>query len=303
MSKAAGDYIEPLRVTMGEGGVDQFEGQGFERAFEWPNRDGSVACWCERRRGGRGEDEYLYVFAGSAAFHITAGGVVNCFGHENSTPRMLRHLLLNQIVPRYLATRGRLLLHAGAVTLANGRSVAFLGRSGFGKSTLVASFHRHGARLISDDCILLENAGKGVTVVGGLAGFRLFPDSVTAVFEEHAGFTNYTPYTDKQQLFLQGEDGGGPSEGRVLDAMFLMNDPARDPACEVRIEPVSGPEAMMAMIDAAFSLDPSDKALIASNFRNAGQVIGEEMGVFALGYPRRHVLLKDVRAAVSAHVS
>jgi len=212
--------------------------------------------------------------------------------------QMLRHLLLNQIIPRYLATTGRLVLHASAVTLENGKSVAFLGNSGFGKSTLVSSFHRQGARLINDDCILLECGEKGVTAIGGLVGIRLFPDSVTAVFNESAGFTNYTPYTDKQQLILKNQVGEEQSEPCVLDAMFLLNDPRDEPVETVSIEPVSGPEAMMAMIYSAFSLDPSDRKMIVGNFRNVGQAISEKLEFYSLQYPRVHDRLHEVRSAV-----
>ena len=252
-----------------------------------------MICWCERKAG-----EYLLVFPRNATFHITSEGLISCFLHEDSSMQLLRHLLLNQVIPRYLATSGLLVLHAGAVTLANGRTVAFLGNSGFGKSTLVSSFHRHGAQLINDDCILLEQGESGVTAIGGLEGIRLFPDSVNAVFTEAEGFTNYTPYTDKQQLFLKGQGGDSLSVPRVLDAIFLLNDPREAPADSICIEPVSGSEAMMAMIYSAFSLDPSDKKMLASNFRNVGQAIGEHLGLYRLQYPRVHERLAEVRAAV-----
>jgi hypothetical protein len=291
-----------ISVKLGEGDPDQFDAQGFELAFEWRNYDGKVVCWCERRGDEDRGDEYLYVFSRSATFHISSEGLISCFLHEGSTMQMLRHLLLNQILPRYLATTGRLVLHASAVTLENGKSVAFLGNSGFGKSTLVSSFHRNGAQLINDDCILLECSENGVTAIGGLVGIRLFPDSVNAVFDEAAGFTNYTPYTAKQQLFLKSEAGDQVPQPCVLDAMFLLNDPREEPADTVCIEPVSGSEAMMAMLFSAFSLDPSDRKMIVHNFRNVGQAISERLGLYSLQYPRVHERLPEVRAAVIERV-
>ena len=140
-------------------------------------------------------------------------------------------------------------------------------------------------------------------VIGGLVGIRLFPDSVNAVFNEAAGFTNYTPYTDKQQLFLKAETGDKQPEARVLDAMFLLNDPNEEPGDSVCIEPVSGSKAMMAMIHSAFSLDPSDKKVIARNFQNVGQAIGEQLELYSLHYPRVHERLAEVRAVVVERVS
>lgn len=286
-----------LSVRMGKGDPNQFNSRGFERAFEWCDYEERVVCWCDRKG-----DEYLFVFPGNATFHINSDNLIACFLNHACSMQMLRHLLLNQVIPRYLATMGRLVLHASAVKLPNGQSVAFLGNSGFGKSTLVSSFHRNGAQLINDDCILLECGKDGVTAIGGLVGIRLFPDSVNAVFNEAAGFTNYTPYTDKQQLFLKEQVSDTPPEPCVLDAMFLLNDPKKESADTVSIQPVSGGAAMMAMINSAFSLDPSDRKMIVHNFKNVGQAIGDRLSIYSLKYPRVHGRLADVRAAVIAKV-
>ena len=290
-----GDFS--LSVTMGEGDPSRFDSMGFATAFEWRSVDDRVICSCLRKG-----DEYLFEFPFSSTFHITSG-LISCYLHESSSMQMLRHLLLNQVIPRYLATTGLLVLHAGAVTLENGKSVAFLGNSGFGKSTLVSSFHRHGAQLINDDCIMLDCGENGVTAIGGLVGIRLFPDSVNAVFTEAAGFTNYTPYTDKQQLFLKDQVGDGLPEPRKLDAIFLLNDPKEgcddDRGVEISISPVSASTGMLAMIYSAFSLDPSDKKMMASNFRNVGQAVSERLAVLSLSYPRQHDLLPEVRTAVT----
>ncbi len=285
-----------LSVRLGD--PDLFDSSGFEKTFEWLSDSGERVCWCERRA-----DEYLYVFPHHARFHVANDGLISCLLHAESSRQVLRHLLLNQIIPRYLATNGQLVLHASAVTLENGRSVAFLGNSGFGKSTLASSFHRNGAYLIDDDCILLNPCDEGVTAIGSFAGIRLFPDSMHAVFDEASGFSSYTPYTDKQQLLLKGEVGGDQALPRVLDALFLLHDPLGgpgeiEPVDSVHIEPVSGSAAMMAMIDCAFSLDPADQQLIVRNFHTIGQSISERLGLYSLRYPRIHARLPEVRKAV-----
>jgi hypothetical protein len=278
---------------------DEFDASGFEMAFEWLNHDGMAVCWCERRG-----DDYLLVFPHYARFLVTMDGRIRCLLHADSDMQILRHLLLNQVIPRYLATSGQLVLHASAVKLESGFTVAFLGSSGFGKSTLASSFHRHGAKLIDDDTILLKPGKESVTAIGGYPGIRLFPDSVRAVFSEGSGFTHYTPYTDKQQLLLQGDSDSGLIEPRVLDALFLLADPSHeDLGDEVLIEPVSGSIAMMAAIQSAFSLDPSDRRMITRNFENIGQAISDRLPVFSLRYPRDHKRLPEVRQAVSDWVA
>ena len=292
------DEPHSITVKMGYGSPDQFKDLGFEVAFEWKNYNDLVVCWCERKGG-----EFLFVYPEEATFHINSNSNISCFLDEDSTPQMLRHLLLNQIIPRYLGTTGKLVLHAGAVTLANGKSVAFLGNSGFGKSTLISSFHHNGAQLINDDCILLECGQSGVTVIGGLVGIRLFPDSVDAVFSESAGFNHYTPYTDKQQLFLKDQEQAKQQQACVLDGMFILNDPEEEASDDISIQPVLGSEAMITMIYSAFSLDPSDRKMIVGNFKNVGATVAERLGVYKLHYPREHERLADVRAAVIDQVS
>ena len=283
-------------ISVSLGSLDLFDFVGFKKSFEWRGDHENILCWCERRR-----DDYLYVFPGFASYLVSKGGDITCLPHDDCTKQMLRHLLLNQIIPRYLATSGALVLHASAVTLQNGQSIAFLGNSGFGKSTLASSFHRNGAHLISDDCILVDSGEIGVTAIGGIPGIRLFPDSMNAVFNESSGFTTYTPYTDKQQLILRQDADGDDLSARVLDAIFLLNDPVNSPwDGEVQITPVSGSEAMMAMINCAFSLDPSDQQMIARNFRNIGRAISERLKFFSLSYRRDHDLLYAVREEITA---
>ena len=62
-----------LSVTMGKGDLDQFETQGFERAFEWLGYNESVVCWVERKG-----DDYLFVFPGNSTFHISSDRLISC---------------------------------------------------------------------------------------------------------------------------------------------------------------------------------------------------------------------------------
>ena len=160
------------------------------------------------------------------------------------------------------------------------------------------------AGLIEDDCILLDPGENEVTAIGGFPGIRLFPDSLNAVFHETAGFTYYTPWSDKQQLILKNEAGEMLSEPRPLNAIFLLDDPGEIEQGEaVCIEPVTGSAAMMAMIYCAFSLDPADRQMIAHNFHNIGQAISERLEFFSLSYLRDHERLVEVREAVTTCAS
>jgi len=267
--------------------------EGFETRAEWPDSKGEVALRCSRRG-----QEYLLDFPARTAFLVTPGRKIACLEAPGTDRRVTRHLLLNQALPRYLGSGGRMIVHCGAVTLATGRAVGFLGQSGRGKSTLVADFHRHGARLIDDDAILLQVRKDGVWALGGYPGIRLFPDSVNAVFEESSGFTNYTPYSDKQQVILRDEVGGVNPWYR-LDALFVLNGPGEPPAGDsVEIEPLPLPVAVMNLEMGLFSLDPTDRVARERGFGQVCRAASEGVGVYRLAYPRAHERLAEVRWAV-----
>lgn len=99
-------------------------------------------------------------------------------------------------------------------------------------------------------------------------------------------------------MFLKEQADGKAPEPRVLDAMFLLNDPKEQAVDTISIKPVPGSQAMIAMIHSTFALDPSDKRVIVNNFQNVGKAISEQLPVFSLQYPRIHERLPDVRASV-----
>ena len=83
-------------------------------------------------------------------------------------------LVLAQVLPLAAVLRGKDVFHASAVALA-GRAVAFLGRSGAGKTTLASRIVARGAQLVTDDVLAIEVAGATVRVHRGGAVARIDP--------------------------------------------------------------------------------------------------------------------------------
>jgi hypothetical protein len=74
--------------------------------------------------------------------------------------------LLQAIAPKLLTIRGRTVLHASAVALG-GRAIAFSGFSGAGKTSAARAFVDAGARLISEDKLLIDiDESDAVVAVG-----------------------------------------------------------------------------------------------------------------------------------------
>ena len=98
-------------------------------------RDGSGCCQDDGR--------YLLEFDDGQGFSFDPDNrVVSCPPQLDSTTR---HQLLDHVLPRVLEHLGHLMIHAGAVCTPHG-VIIFVGDTGAGKSSLVASFHTAGRR-------------------------------------------------------------------------------------------------------------------------------------------------------------
>jgi hypothetical protein len=91
--------------------------------------------------------------------------------HPACDPAVLSVLAAGTVMAFVLTLRGHTVLHASSVDVG-GNALAFVGPSGRGKSTLAALLCLDGAKLVTDDVLVVE-AGPPVTVVGGATELRL----------------------------------------------------------------------------------------------------------------------------------
>jgi hypothetical protein len=75
---------------------------------------------------------------------------------------------------------GGVVLHASAVSIG-AKVVAFLGPKHVGKSTLAMALVRRGARLVTDDTLVVRLEGAVALAAPGVQRVRLWPDSARAV--------------------------------------------------------------------------------------------------------------------------
>jgi hypothetical protein len=308
-------------ITIRRDALEPQDEAGFTPRHDWRRDGGPIICSSARRGS-----QYRLSFPGRASFHIrpgealdmpsggneSIGDTISCSASPGADEDVMRQLLLSQVIPRYLAHRGALLLHASAVTLPTGKTVAFLGESGQGKSTLASYCGQQGAQLIDDDCLLLHIERDCVSVVGGVPAIRLYPDSLHALGLRAPGLRapQHTPAAmlpgmevlglHKQELSLHG-GSIAHQRPRVLDALLLLDQPGEPPDdTAVRLQPASGQAAMMALLHGAFHLDPSDTATMPRVFSQAAAVLNGSpaLPVYHLYYPRQHDRLPDVLQSV-----
>lgn len=94
---------------------------------------------------------------------VTNGSEIVVEKHPAASWDEVRIFLLGSGFGALLHQRGVLPLHAGAVRV-NGGCVAFVGRSGMGKSTLTAALNRAGYPLVADDVLVLTQGDSGTTL-------------------------------------------------------------------------------------------------------------------------------------------
>ena len=148
-----------------------------------PTADDAWPCPSPREiRKNDGGHGYTIDFGGTARFEVSADGDhVCCRPAAGVSDAVLRHLLLDHVLPRVLCLRGLLVLHASTLRAPDGRAVAFLGASGAGKSTLAASLVAAGWRLLADDALVIEGSEGRPTAVPTYPGLRLWPDSAACL--------------------------------------------------------------------------------------------------------------------------
>jgi hypothetical protein len=260
---------------------------------QWRSAAGEVVLCCAREG-----DTYRLGVPHLATFLIEDGGrTVTCRPHRPLPPGTLEHLLIDQVLPRVLTYRGRLVLHAGCVVTPAG-AIAFLGDSGAGKSTLCAEFARAGNVLLGDDGIAIRGtAVEGFTAVATYPGLRLLPDPLARLFDERAGSAPVAHYTAKRRLDRAHAGVAMTTDPHPLRALYVLSD-----GPEIAVSPLPPREAFMALVRGSFQLHLDDKERSRELFERIG-ALQQAVPTRCLTYPREFSRLGDVREAVLADVA
>lgn len=107
-----------------------------------------------------------------------------CEIHVQHLPKVcdeeLRLAILGPALSVVLRQRGLLVLHASCVALED-RAIAFMGHSGWGKSTLAAAFHARGYNVLTDDVMAVDLSGDQPMVIPGYPQLKLWPNTAETV--------------------------------------------------------------------------------------------------------------------------
>lgn len=244
---------------------------------------------------GAREGAYLLGFAGGVEFVIAAGGRIEAHARPEAPMHTVRHLLIDQVLPQWLSHTGRLVLHASAVQGPLG-AVAFLGRTGTGKSTLAASFAASGSPLLADDAVVVERRGGRAFAVVAYPGVRVWPD-VLAALGEVDDSARVAHYTAKCRLGPVNSGLAFAAGPLPLRRLYVL-DPATGDA-PAAITPLSKREQVIELVKNTYVMDLTDRARLTAQLDRA-IVEGGPVDVRRLQYPHAADALPLVRRAILA---
>ena len=229
------------------------------------------------------------------------GKCIRYFPAPGAPPESVRHVLLDCLLPLLLGDQGRLILHASAVVLPSGKTVAFLGASGMGKSTLAGYLYGQGAVLLTDDCLMLYRRGEEICCVPNYFGLRLNDDSNQHLFDGAFEENAVSHYSAKRRLLVPQNATLPAQADYALDALFVMDDvPTCGTTPAVAIKPSRSALGFATLLKHIFSLDPNNRDIASKRFTAVGDLYRAETPVYNLKYQRSYDLLSEVYEAIDA---
>lgn len=207
----------------------------------------------------------------------------------------IRHLLLDQVIPRLLSHLGKQIIHASCVRVGQS-AIAFCGQSGWGKSTLAAFFHRQGYPILTDDCLLLKKKDSEIIGIPSYQGMRLFQDSLSILPDEQKT-TPVAHYGSKRRLIMYSKDN---TFTFPVTNIFSLNNPTLiEKLSHISINKIHGSVAAIEIIKHCFPLDVTDTSRMGKQLQNLAQIgDSKNLSIYMLNYPRQRKILPEIISAI-----
>jgi hypothetical protein len=196
------------------------------------------------------------------------------------------------VLPRVIAQREQLVLHANAVVIG-GAAVVIAGDSGAGKSTALAALLRTGCRMLADDVTVLAiDAGGRVDVLPGRREIRLPQESAALLGVRRPNPPRGPEPHRKAIVPVSKAMGSGPAR---LDRIYLL-EPRSDEA--VGVSALSGSEKFDVLLGCLYG------PLFASQHEFVFPLCTttlQQADVFRISRPAKSWSAEDVCSAILDH--
>jgi hypothetical protein len=188
-------------------------------------------------------DVLRLVFDDTGTFDVRSGErVIAWYPGPNADTAAVRADLLGRVMALAAHADGAIALHASAVAIDD-RAIAFLGPKHAGKSTLAMALVRRGARLLTDDTLIVRFEGQNrAWAAPGVQRVRLWDDSARALGAESQSAVGAKPVVDQLPAeCLQFADV-------PLAACYVLRTVEAEDAPAVQCQPLSSIRAALACV-------------------------------------------------------
>jgi hypothetical protein len=261
----------------------------------WAEPDARVLAMAEA-----GGDDGWFEFHGDVhrfgwptvgTFEIFRGREVLVRPQPNAPKGLVEHVILGMVIADVLLTRGFIPLHSSANCVGEG-TVAFVGVSGQGKSTMAAAMHQAGYAAHADDLLALPVDSEPL-VPFGISRIKLNPDSAQTVGEDPQALSMVYEGIEKRSKIVV-LDRERPA--RPLTAIYRLVD-----APEVSIVRVDPRKALFELFSNCFFVEIEMRACGPQELMRRCASVATRVPLFELRRPRDFQRLPEVVEAVATH--
>lgn len=286
----------PASVSCGPIEVELVNGSAslFSRVHRSIGIKPNGAPWFQHARLPDGSD-YLR-WSGLFEFLISAEGRrIACRSLDGTAREAFQTYLLSQVLSFALLKRGIEPLHSTAVVV-EGEAVGFVGDCGYGKSSLGAAFLQAGYPLLTDDLLVVKEAGGSFVAYPGPPRIKLFPEvakSLLGDWVEGTPMNNLTP-----KLIIPLERHRSHHAAAPLKAIYVLTHPGAGSRCKrVTVRRLSQRRAFLELLKNTFNTIVVEAERLKGQFVLAAE-IASKVPIKLLSYPRTLPSLPSVREAI-----
>lgn len=211
---------------------------------------------------------------------------------------MLAYLLVDAL-SFSMVRLGKEPVHATAVVTDRG-AIAFLGHSGDGKSTLAAMLLRSGAKLLTDDMLVLTQVGNRWVAAPGPPRIKLYRPIAERILGQATKGTPMNGETEKLILPLAATDVS--TEAVPLVAIYLLDEQGNPEDPRPAIHRLSPAAAFPRVLAHTAGHYPSEQRRLRQQFDFATALV-RQVPISTLAYQRDETQMWDVRDAVLAELN
>ena len=210
-------------------------------------------------------DRLAVEFPGRATFELSRESV-SLVAEETGDPDLVAHLLLDHVMPRVIALRGDLMLHAAGAIGPSGRAHLVLGKTGAGKSTTVAGLASAGWALLDDDGIRIVETDDGPVAMPGTGGIRLDPASANVLLPDAPQGHPMAKGHPKSRFPAEGGGFRMAQAPAHVAGVYLLQ---RTDVLEPRLESFGLADAVSTIVEHGFHMADEPAAIARQAFERA----------------------------------